>query len=262
MSYILDALNKAEHERRLGDVPHLHAQARVTALRTETHTPRSTMALLVGLALLIVISALLVWLRPWASDSIYTLTIRTTKPDPTLQATPATPAVMRAAPPLLAPQETTFAQLVPAAPAERPATAAARPATPPVAAPVLSTSAASGLAPPAANPPLAAPSVAAPPAAIPPIAARPVTAPPAVSQRSSVETMPTLRDLPQNIQQQIPALTVSGYIYAEQPADRSIIINQKFAREGEQVAPELQLERLTQNGMILNFRGYRYRAPY
>ena len=76
------------------------------------------------------------------------------------------------------------------------------------------------------------------------------------------ERLPELHELPESLQRDIPALSVSGYIYAEQPGDRSIIINRKFLREGDQVATDLMLEKLTPGGMVLNFRGVRYRATY
>jgi general secretion pathway protein B len=223
MSYILDALKKAEHERQLGAVPHLHAPASVTALPVNTHTPRSIMALLVGLVLAVVILALLIWLRPWSSDSVYTLTIRTAKADLSGQPAPVAPALMRVAPPLRAPPvETASVQALPAAqPAKVPAPPAQVPAPP-----------------------------------------RPLPAPAVAPPQTAGESLAALRELPEKIQQQIPPLTVSGYIYADQPADRSVIINSKFIREGDPVAPDLVLEKLTPSGMILNFRGYRYRTSY
>jgi general secretion pathway protein B len=72
----------------------------------------------------------------------------------------------------------------------------------------------------------------------------------------------TLRDLPPNIQREIPAVNVNGYIYAVNPADRSVLINNKLLHEGEQVEPGLILEKLTPKGAVLNFKGYRFRVPY
>ncbi|MDB5839847.1 MAG: hypothetical protein JWQ23_1799, partial [Herminiimonas sp.] len=71
-----------------------------------------------------------------------------------------------------------------------------------------------------------------------------------------------LRELPENIQREIPALTINGYIYASNPADRSVLINNRLLREGEQVAPGLTLERMQPREAIMNYRGYRYRLSY
>jgi general secretion pathway protein B len=74
--------------------------------------------------------------------------------------------------------------------------------------------------------------------------------------------VPALRELPANIQREIPALTVGGYIYASKPAERSILINNRLLREGEQIAPGLTLEKMMPREAVLNYRGYRYRVPY
>jgi len=72
----------------------------------------------------------------------------------------------------------------------------------------------------------------------------------------------TLRELPPQIQREIPAMTVGGYIYSGNKADRSVLINNRLMREGDEVAPGLVLEKMMPNGMVLNYKGYRYRAGY
>ena len=72
----------------------------------------------------------------------------------------------------------------------------------------------------------------------------------------------TLRELPEQIQREIPALTIGGYIYSASKADRSVLINKRLLREGDEVAPGLTLEQMSQSGMVLNYKGYRYRAGY
>ena len=76
------------------------------------------------------------------------------------------------------------------------------------------------------------------------------------------ETIVALRDLPEAVQRTIPPISVGGYIYAAKPAGRSVLINKKLVREGDQVAPDLVLERMTPNGMVFNFRGTRFRTSY
>lgn len=72
----------------------------------------------------------------------------------------------------------------------------------------------------------------------------------------------TMRDLPDQIQREIPPLAVGGYIYAGNKVDRSVLINKRLLHEGEEVAPGLTLEQMLPNGMILNYKGYRYRSSY
>jgi general secretion pathway protein B len=71
-----------------------------------------------------------------------------------------------------------------------------------------------------------------------------------------------LHELPEHIQREIPTLSIGGYIYSGNKADRSVLIGKRLLHEGEQIAPDLTLEKLTQRGMVLNYKGYRYRAGY
>jgi len=60
--------------------------------------------------------------------------------------------------------------------------------------------------------------------------------------------------LPDTVQQDIPPLTFSLHIYAENPKRRTIIINKNRMTEGDRVLPELQLESITKQGVILNWK--------
>lgn len=65
--------------------------------------------------------------------------------------------------------------------------------------------------------------------------------------------------LPAAVQQEIPALTFSLHIYAENPKRRTIIINKNRMTEGDRVLPELLLESITAQGVILNWKkAYRF----
>jgi general secretion pathway protein B len=69
----------------------------------------------------------------------------------------------------------------------------------------------------------------------------------------------SLQDLPAQIQREIPTLAINGYIYASNPADRSVLINNRLRREGDTLADGFVLEKLLPREMVLNYRGYRYR---
>lgn len=71
-----------------------------------------------------------------------------------------------------------------------------------------------------------------------------------------------LKDLPEHIRREIPSISVGGYIYSANKADRSVLVNKRLLREGDEIAPGLVLERMQPNGMILNYKGYRYRSAY
>ncbi|HAT29452.1 MAG TPA: hypothetical protein DCW29_00950, partial [Janthinobacterium sp.] len=85
-------------------------------------------------------------------------------------------------------------------------------------------------------------------------------APPAPA--AAEEVVPGLRDLPEPIQRQIPALALGGYIYSKNPADRLVLIDKVLRHEGEEVAPGLVLEKLQAKAAIFNFKGYHYRIAY
>lgn len=84
----------------------------------------------------------------------------------------------------------------------------------------------------------------------------------AASSASEEPRVPSLRELPESIQRDIPELKVGGYIYADKPADRSVIINNRLLREGDEAAPGVTLERMQQHGMILRYKEYRFRSSY
>ena len=93
----------------------------------------------------------------------------------------------------------------------------------------------------------------------PPVAAPAPAVPPTPAAEESV---PGMRDLPEPIQRQIPAIAIGGYIYSKNPADRLLLIDKVLRHEGEELAPGLVLEKLQPKAAIFSFKGYRYRVPY
>ncbi|MGV8074077.1 MAG: general secretion pathway protein GspB [Syntrophobacteraceae bacterium] len=84
--------------------------------------------------------------------------------------------------------------------------------------------------------------------------------PPALeSAIASNQRVQGLKDLPPSIRQAIPRMTFSVLIYSNKPAERMININGRATREGQEVSEGLKLEEITQDGAILNFKGYRFR---
>lgn len=66
-----------------------------------------------------------------------------------------------------------------------------------------------------------------------------------------------LWELPEAIRRNLPPMTYSFHVYSSDPLRRTIIINNRRLREGEQVADDLLLEEITQDGVILATAGYR-----
>lgn len=75
------------------------------------------------------------------------------------------------------------------------------------------------------------------------------------------EQVQSLRELPEPIQRAIPQITLGGYMYSKNPADRLLLIDKVLRKEGEEVAPGLILDKLQPKQAIFSFRGYRYRVP-
>ena len=286
MSYILEALKKAQAERQLGNAPDIHAPAPVhvpAAAATASRKP-----LLIGLGAGAVAAALvmgIVWrskmpggepaVLAQASTTAGNMAVQGAAPPAAMAPAPAVPSVpvadvppvvdMQVAPsaPPRASQMNGAAALTPQAPspvaAPAPPPAAARPAAPPASA----ASAAPRI--PAASPAPAIARDAAPEAVYLPAPAR-APEPPAALARATdpvaEETLRTLQQLPEAIQREVPKIAVGGYIYSPNPADRLLLIDKTLRREGEEVAPGLLLERLMPKYAVMNYRGTRYRVAY
>lgn len=228
MSYILDALKKAEAERRTGAhtgplaaLPVANAIAQGER-KTVMRTPWPWVAMTAIAAALAAYS----WLRPAPS------VVPVAASQPQIPAPVSPPAAQPASPAELAQHQ---------------APAAAQQATP------------SSL--PAVVEEQPAPSR---PRSTKP--ARPAEKKHASAEAKAAESEaplpPTLRELPDKLQREIPQLSVNGYIYSGSKADRSVIINGRLLHEGEEAAPGLTLEKMMPNGMVLNYRGHRYRTGY
>jgi general secretion pathway protein B len=155
----------------------------------------------------------------------------------------------------------------------RPAPPAAAPATPTVVAPAASptppATSAAGTAPrtrpleaeagEATGPALDTPE--------PPVRAR--AEPALVSARASARpppaadapaaSAPSLNDLPEV--SGLPHLSVQLHVYASAPADRFVVMNGQRLREGAALREGPVLERITPDGVILDYRGTRFQLP-
>lgn len=252
MSYILEALKKAQAERQLGEVPSVHApsmqMANEAPVGGKLRKPLFVAMVLMAGALVALLA--LVWRKTDAG-----------------QVAPAATPVGAAPVPASAPAVATVAVAAPAPAAASVAVAAPVPASVSVPAPV------SALAPaPVSAPvPASAPAPAAPPAravattvaGISAVAVAPQSAAPQGAKGAAQdEVTQTVRDLPEPIQRALPTVAIGGYIYSKDPADRLLLVDKVLRHEGEEVAPGLVLEKLQPKAAIFSFKGYRYRIPY
>lgn len=229
MSYILEALKKSQAERQLGELPSIHApQVQLHDGAASASARRTPVWLALGGVTVAVAAALLLW-QLWQADA----------------AAPAAAAVVPAV----------LAQAVPAPLPVAAPPAAVAPAPVAASVPPAATAAPVHHARPVAEPKQETPGQAAPP----PVAAPAPAVPPTPAAEESV---PGMRDLPEPIQRQIPAIAIGGYIYSKNPADRLLLIDKVLRHEGEELAPGLVLEKLQPKAAIFSFKGYRYRVPY
>jgi general secretion pathway protein B len=240
MSYILDALKKAEAERNLGEVPDLHAQTYTPPLMGERIGAWRTPWPWILLALLVAVAIALAIVKPWSPSPVLQSAVpqvaqQTPAPvPPSVPAVAAAPPATTPTPPAAAPAPVSKAPVIAKTEAPKPAPATHK-KTPPA-----EPKQAQKETPPAAQP---APSQ-------------------AVTQSGDDAPPPALRELPESVQQAIPKFTTNGYIYSPNKADRTVLINNKLLHEGDSVAPDLTVEKLTPSGMVLNYKGYRYRSSY
>jgi general secretion pathway protein B len=54
-------------------------------------------------------------------------------------------------------------------------------------------------------------------------------------------------------------LSISLHVYANDPKDCFVMINDKLLRPGEFLSPGLRLEQVTPDGVIIGYKGYRFR---
>ena len=229
MSYILEALKKAQAERQLGSAPTIHAMSLQPTTVGQARPSRTP--LLVGLACAVLaacVAGALFWMR--AAPVPGPAPVTAAAPPPPAVVTPVAPAPVFSAP-VSAPMPT---------PVPAPIEVPVRAVTPQVA-----------LAPP---PPKPKP-------APQPEALRVVQAPAPV-EAVSEENYPLLRELPEAVQRDIPRVAIGGYIYSKNPADRLLLVDKVLRREGEDVGAGQILEKLQSKAAVLNYRGTRYRIPY
>jgi len=223
MSYILEALKKAQAERQLGSAPTIHALPIQAPAAVQPASSRLPMLAGAGVALV-------------GAGALAVYALR--EPAPVRLA--ATPAPVSAA----------AAPVAPAVPVSPPAPPPVLVQAPPV-------------PPPVAVQAKPAPARAAPPPK--PVVAKapePVRQEPPPPAAPVEEHLPTLRELPEAIQREVPRVTFGGYIYAKNPADSLLLVDKSLRREGEEVAAGLVLEKLQSKSAIMNYRGTRYRVPY
>jgi general secretion pathway protein B len=240
MSYILDALRRADAERERGAVPNIHAQPFQGPSNDNEQARTTPPWLWIALVLLAVAVLALGW-KLFAGD---------------------------------APREQVAAAPVTAAPAPAPTTSPA--ATPPSVTPTLPPPAAVPLQPvqplpitpstSASRAAAASGKAASKPAAraepAPAAAAATATPVPASAAASAAERIYAISELPEDVRRGLPALPIGGAMYSKNAPDRMLIIGGQIMHEGDMIAPDLKLEQIRLKSAVLRYKAYRYEVSY
>ena len=233
MSYILDALRRADAERERGAVPGIHAQQFAQLPGEDEPVPRSKALLWAIAGLALALLAALGWnfLGHEAPRTV-------AAPQPPASATLPTAPVAAVLPP---------------------AVAASTPAGP---------AAAASVAPPAhaetAKATRKTTRQAPAPAALPGSAAGRGAAPIATAGGGAEpeKRVYAQRDLPEAVRRELPNVKVSGSTYSTNSASRMLMIGGQIFHEGDTVANGLVLQQIKPRGAVFAFKGYRYELEF
>ncbi len=267
MSYILDALRRADAERQRGAVPGLHAQPPQSAQQGTAGAGRSVPLAWVlggGLGLLLIASAAWLFARNGGqAPSTGPVAAAPTQPSAMPGAAPPGPT------PAMHGTGTTAAPQGPAAPAAAPAPT---PAMPNPQAATMQAAGTTTVTVTVSGPTVAAPARTVTAAALP-SAVRAASAPartasalvPAASAAepppaalTATTPVPALSSLPEAFRRQLPALALGGGMYSEQPAQRLVLVNGQVAREGDDLGNGLQLLQIRPRSVVFTLRDQRF----
>lgn len=227
MSYILDALKRADAERERGAVPGLHTHAFPLDSAATRAGHRSIPWLGIGIGLAVALLAMMAW-QLMGNDAPR----ETAAPAVTMPAPPPTPAPTPVATAPAPPPVPVAA--VPVAPPE-PMAAVAEPA-PVKSVPAPTAAAAAKTKPSRGN-------------------TRPTEAAPA-------GPVVTRSELPENIRRELPTLAIGGAIHSANPANRMLIINGQLFHEGDKLGTDLTLEQIKLRAAVLKYKDYRYTVSF
>ena len=265
MSYILDALRRADAERQRGQVPGLDARPMAGVLTEPRPHALGDGRRLAGLALLLAALALAAaagwWWRSTPGQAAPTSPPqgRGLLPPAPSDAMPAAPGrPLPALPP--APPRPAPAGLAPEPLARPGAVAAPAPGVRPVplALPASAAPALTGASAPAAPPG----SVGAAPAGG--ALSNPATQAPSApsAQDNGPRSLLAWADLPEPARREIGNLAVSGAMHGEQASLRMVVLNGQVLREGDRLTPDLQVQQIRLKSVVLSHRGQRFELPF
>lgn len=85
------------------------------------------------------------------------------------------------------------------------------------------------------------------------------------SNRAALPAMPdsmTFAQLPSEIQHELPPMAISGTMYSTVPADRLLLIDKRMLHEGDEIAPGVILEGVLPKGARLRYKNFVFQVFY
>lgn len=258
MSYILDALKRADTERERGASPGLHTRHQLPAGNADTPSERRFVWMAAAAALTLVVLATFFWFwrTPDAPSMAALQPAASPMPNiaapeaPAAPVAPIAPIAPSAPPPAaitpIAPVPIVVAEapVARAKPAEKtsPKTVTASPATPVTPAVPATSTGAVAVTPAAAS------------------AAAPAST--AASAPTAAQSATLLAELPAELRGQIPKIIITGSVYSDSPAQRLLLVNNLVLAQGGQVTPDLRLEEIQPRSSVFSFKGTRFRVMH
>tara|TARA_B100000745_G_scaffold300387_1_gene254152 strand:+ start:58 stop:516 length:459 start_codon:yes stop_codon:yes gene_type:complete len=80
-----------------------------------------------------------------------------------------------------------------------------------------------------------------------------------VEVETDENAIPMLTELDDDVRATLPDVTIATHIYAPEPRHRIVSINGKRMPQGTRIEAGLTLEEITAEGIVLNYKGLRYR---
>lgn len=263
MSYILDALKKAEKERKQGKLPDM-----LTVQDIVAEKPKKSRSILYLLAAALVLNAgILVW---WLGNSQTvkkeisqtakaenSSTVLTNEAEQAVPDVPAVPAPVQASGPEMKPAEINVipapgrpASSNPDAKSDRPKEMPKMPDAKNKS--VTAYPAAGNEIPKPAELPAEKTKQASDTVRIPPGPVADIT------EMPDENKIYKLMELPAAIRKGLPSFSVTALLYSDSPASRMVRVNEQMMREGQELAAGVKLEEITRDGLVFSYHKYRF----
>jgi general secretion pathway protein B len=69
-----------------------------------------------------------------------------------------------------------------------------------------------------------------------------------------------LKSLPESVREDLPDINISVFVYSDDPSSRVVKINGQTVREGQELTDGLKVEKIVPEGVIFNYEDYKFRV--